>query len=186
MRLRLQRWLMTKRSIPFRQGGLDALCGVYAVVNALCYLQRSINNDEAEDIFIDILIELEDSKELLNRIVDGTGRREIHYLMDYLNTEHNIHWYKPFNRITKLTLNQVWHSMKTFLEQPKRGVILALIIEEGIHWSLVRKMSDKKIYLYDSENIKTIYRKRCSITYHNPKRPNVVHPLNLYYLTLKS
>lgn len=176
---------MTKRSIPFRQGSLDALCGVYAVVNALCYLQRSISNEEAENIFIDILLELGDSEDLLNRIVEGTGRREIRQLMNYLNAEHNIHWHKPFSCKTNLTLNKVWVSMKTFLEQPERGVILALIIEDGIHWSLIRKMSDKRIYLYDSENIKKMYRKRCAVTQHNSKRSNVIHPTSLYYLTLK-
>ena len=173
------------RNNPFTQGSCDALCGCYCIVNAVHYLRRYIDDEQAETIFMDILHELKDSDELLVRIEEGTGKREIRKLMDYLKADHHIHWRKPFRRKTNLTLKQVWKSMSCFLEQPQHGIILLLIRYEGLgHWTLIKKVTDKTLILFDSDNLKVIQRRRCTLSHYNKKRQYTLHPTTIYYLTL--
>ena len=177
---------MSKRSRPFSQGDCDALCGCYCIVNAVHYLNSYIDDEKAEIIFMEILHTLNDSEELLIRIEEGTGKREIRKLMDYLNIDHHIHWYKPFHRNTNLTLKQVWDSMSYFLQQPQQGVILLLLrYEDQGHWTLIKKVTDKTLYLFDSDNMKSIQRRQTTLSRYTRKRPYTLIPTTLYYLTLK-
>lgn len=177
---------MSKRSQPFVQGDCDALCGCYCIVNAVHYLHGYIDDEQAENIFMDILHELNDSEELLIRIEEGTGKREIRKLMDYLKTDHHIYWHKPFRYKTNQTLKNIWNSMSCFLEQAQHGIILLLIRHEGEgHWTLIKKVTDKTLILFDSDNLKVILRRRCTLSHFSKNRPYTLHPTTIYYLTRK-
>ena len=39
---------------PFQQGGLDSLCGLYSIVNAERFINRSVD-DEAQQLFDDLI-----------------------------------------------------------------------------------------------------------------------------------
>src|SRR4051812_48417580 len=67
---------------PFRQGDLDALCGVYAVVNALRYtLRQRLSPQEYFFLFIYLMMGLERAQGASASTTDGLGTEEIANLL---------------------------------------------------------------------------------------------------------
>ena len=61
---------MENKMIPFQQGGLDSLCGIYSLVNA----EKIINKTKAEDsqkLFDEIIHFLEENKHFASILTGG-------------------------------------------------------------------------------------------------------------------
>lgn len=177
---------MPKRPLkPFVQGNLDSLCGAYSVVNAVHYLCGPLCETRATSLFLDVLAQLEDSNVLLTRIDEGTRRREIRGLIQHLSQKYPLQWEKPFSTSTNLTTAKVWNAISSFLNQHKGIVLTGVRHKNAGHWTLINRIDEKSIWLFDSDHMKVIHRYRCTISKHSKQRPYVLLPTTLYFIRCK-
>jgi hypothetical protein len=74
--------MASRRLKPYRQGRLDGLCGLYALVNALRLLCPKLDEDDCERAFCALIRALEQQGcSLLNVIHRGLTRRELFRLI---------------------------------------------------------------------------------------------------------
>src|SRR3954469_7109328 len=75
--------MAARRLNPYRQGRLDGLCGVYALVNALRLLCPRLDEDACERVFCALVkARTRQTASPLAVIADGLSRRELLQLLD--------------------------------------------------------------------------------------------------------
>jgi hypothetical protein len=176
---------------PLTQGELDGLCGVYAVVNAIKYLYN-LKQVELENIFKEILKRLEEEHKLSQFIYEGLSGRNISQILnyDFIQDKFPVKE-KPFHKQKKEDLPVFWDILKTTLEDDG-GVFIVSISKWDYynndtffdHWSTVYKLTDKRIFFYDSDHLKRLDRSNIIINYeyNDSSRPYFISPSYTYYL----
>ncbi|WP_292573951.1 hypothetical protein [Methylomonas sp.] len=97
---------------PYRQGHLDGLCGVYALVNAVNKLCGPLNKREAQALFLDILEYLESRGPLAYRCVDGIYIQDIASILKHVVCEYYpILRYKPSHTRPRISLSLYLQSL---------------------------------------------------------------------------
>ena len=88
----------------------------------------------------------------------------------------------PFHGLKVTGLLKFWSSMQDFLNLPNRSILLGL---GGVHdhWSVVEKISNKRITFLDSDGIKFINRDFCTTQEPNKKRIHQIFPTHTYFLS---
>jgi hypothetical protein len=139
---------------PYKQGELDALCGVYAVVNGVrvvtaphLHLPRSA----AVDLFAELTSKAVGRKFLREAIVEGMTPKDLAPLLDraqiWLRKNYDIclHVEQPFPRgstVSRLSLYRVLEH----LEVPGA----AAIVSTRVHWTVAVSATERRLYLLDS------------------------------------
>ncbi|MEW6672345.1 MAG: hypothetical protein AB1427_11630 [Thermodesulfobacteriota bacterium] len=168
---------------PFIQGALDGLCAVYSIVNATRII-TDIDEDEAKELFRNILVYLEKTNDLSRILTEGIGLNTIGgILRDVVN--HRIHnrW-MPFKHSPETSLDDFWYKMMHFLEaESKRAVLICISGPMWDHWSIVHSISERQIYFFDSHKLKRLNRSRCTTTRSTVSRPHVLCPTHTYFLS---
>lgn len=144
---------------PFRQGHLDGLCGLYAIVNALDLL-RDGGLTHSEDEAHRIMRALVDAvpEHFPRAIWDGTKVRHIRRMLAAANLfarkryKFGIDWSEPFLRRDFDTPTQYHAALRAELD----GGHLAIIglAPPWDHWTLVRAASDEGLDCVDSIELK--------------------------------
>ena len=168
---------------PFQQGGLDSLCGLYSVVNAERFINRS--SDYKSQQLFDDLIHYLSRRGLLGQFLiggilhpqmllilrKGVGKKRI------ANVQ--VRW----RGVPNPDLTTFWKSMQSFLDGTSgRSIILGL---QGYHdhWTVIEKITNRSILLYDSALIKRLPRSSCTTVYPTGKRKHVLLPAQTYFLS---
>lgn len=168
---------------PFQQGGLDSLCGLYSIVNAERFINRS-TNDESQQLFDDLIHYLSRRGLLGKFLIGGILHPQMIMILDKVvgkkriaNVE--IHW----RGVPNPDLTTFWKSMQAFLDgTPGRSIILGL---QGYHdhWTVIEKITSRSILLYDSALIKRLPRSSCTTVYATWQRKHVLLPAQTYFLS---
>lgn len=168
-----------KKILPFEQGGLDSLCGIYSLVNA----ERLINKTSTENsqkLFNEIIEYLGKSKLLASIFTEGMILKNMKSILgDVIG--HRISYRKVhFAGVTNPDLNSFWDEITSFLG-PQRAVILCM---SGVydHWSVVKEISDKRIGLFDSNGLCRMNRINCTTSDVMGSRHHVFHPAQTFFL----
>jgi len=170
-----------RRLKPYLQGQLDAFCGVYCVVNAVHYLCGPITPSHAELLFIKIMKHLEHSRSAIRRLSRGTRIKEISKALDNIIVkDYPICKLKPFNRNITVTLEELWSDLSEFLSSENGIVILGMDGKHG-HWSLVRKVTNNSLLLFDSDGLKRLSKRHCATT-ENDTSLHVLYPTKVLFL----
>src|SRR4029450_7867902 len=75
--------MAARRLRPYRQGHLDGLCGIYALINALRLLCPKLDEDACERVFFALIkARTRQTTSPLAVIADGLSRRELLKLID--------------------------------------------------------------------------------------------------------
>lgn len=178
----------TRRSVkrrlkPYLQGQLDAFCGVYCVVNAVHYLCGPITPSHAEALFLKLMKYLEHSRSVMRRLSKGTRIKEISKVLDnIIIKDYPIRKLKPFNHNITVTLDELWCDLKEFLSDENSIVILGMDGKHG-HWSLVRKVTNNSLLLFDSDGLQRLSKRHCS-TNENNNCLHVLYPTKVLFLWL--
>lgn len=176
---------MTRRVVPppFQQGGLDALCGPYCLVNAVRYLRPPLSHVDGTRLLKRILRRLERERPLLWRFTHGTVHSELAVVLrEVIGPGHGIHNIRPFKGRRLLTWASYLEELECFLGQTHGIVLISL---EGIHdhWTLVRQVTPKSLLLYDSDRLTRISRKTCVLQPSDDHRSrHVIPPSYTYFL----
>ncbi|MGZ8251778.1 MAG: hypothetical protein ACXWT7_05500 [Methylophilaceae bacterium] len=166
---------------PYQQGDLDALCGVYSVVNIVHYMTR-LNKTQANALFIDILKVLEKKKRLSYIMSNGLRFRDIKSMLHHFLPQYEIGWYMPFNKKAKLSVDEYWHAMQRFLDENERGCILLRVTGSMDHWTIVYLATEKVMYFRDSNHLHHMLRKNCMIGQFNSSKPYELYPAQTIFV----
>ncbi|MBE7434006.1 MAG: hypothetical protein HS100_08810 [Anaerolineales bacterium] len=168
---------------PFQQGGLDSLCGLYSIINAERIVNRS-SDEDAQKLF-NHLIHYLSRRGLLSKIlIDGIIHKEMLVILNKIAGRKRIANVEiPFRGVPNPDLTTFWKSMQAFLDgTPGRSIVLGL---QGYHdhWTVIEKITNRSILLYDSSLIKRLPRTSCTTVYATYQRKHVLLPAQTYYLS---
>lgn len=172
--------------LPFQQGGLDSLCGLYSIINAERIINRSSDND-AQQLF-DGLVHFLSRRGLLRKLLlGGIIHTEMLMILDKVVGKQRISRVEvPWRGVPNPDLTTFWESMRWFLDgTPGRSIILGM---QGYHdhWTVIEAITNRSILLYDSAKIKRLPRSHCTTVYPTWKRKHVLLPAQTYFLSNES
>lgn len=168
--------------IPFQQGGLDSLCGIYSLVNA----EKIINKTKAkasQEIFDEIAYFLEENKHLASILTSGMLLKNMKLILNEV-----LDWRIPnkelrFHGKPNPSLEVFWDEVASFLNETKgRSVIFCL---SGVHdhWTTVKEITDNQIKLFDSNGLGFLNRSFCTTADSNGRRKHVIWPAQTLFLS---
>lgn len=154
---------MGRRTIdPYRQGSLDALCGMYAIVNAinLCLPRSNTRNDICVQVFEDMIWAA--SGRMAAHMVRGLYVQDISvFLSSAQRTLHKwslrLSYHRPFVRERTLRQSQYLGRLAQFLEVKNRSCIVSIghpMFRH--HWTAVNAITPRTLRLTDSCNERVI------------------------------
>ena len=169
--------------LPFQQGGLDALCGLYSIVNAERIINRS-SDDETQQLF-DELVHFRARRGLLSKfLIGGILHNQMLVILEKVVGKQRISRVQvPWRGVPNPPLTTFWQSMQYFLNgTPGRAIILGL---QGYHdhWTVIESLTNRSILLYDSSKIKRLPRPYCTTVYTTNKRKHLLFPAQTYFLS---
>lgn len=146
--------------VPYRQGGLDSLCGVYSVVNAVAVAVapiKRLTEKDHRDLFAFLIcaLKLEDGLPLL--LISGCHypvlSRLLKFARCWLWDRHclQLHYRRPFHRRLQ---NRTADALRTLEHHLNRDRRVAIIRITGVndHWTVVRSVGKRTrtLHLCDS------------------------------------
>ncbi len=168
---------------PFQQGGLDSLCGLYSIINAERIINRS-SDEESQKLFNDLIHYLSRRGLLTKFLIDGIIHTEMLVILKKVVGKKRIsNVWIPYRGVPNPDLTSFWKSMQRFLDgTPGRSIILGL---QGYHdhWTVIEKINNRSILLYDSALIKRLPRAECTTVYATWKRKHLLLPAQTYFLS---
>ena len=158
---------MPRHTRAFRQGDLDGLCGVYAVVNALRYLFQ-LKEDHCRALFAALIKALHRRcRRPHHPILWGTSFSTLKRLIEAAQTCKVLDGAQTFQaRPLRLSrdqrnLPQLWSD----LSQELTPTCVAIVGLGGVadHWCVVYRVTPKTLWLLDSSGQTRIFRSRCTV-----------------------
>lgn len=169
--------------LPFQQGGLDSLCGLYSIINAERIINRS-SDDETQQLFNDLVHFLSRRGLLSHLLIGGIIHTQMLMILDKVVGKQRISRVQvPWRGVPNPPLITFWESMRYFLNgTPGRAIVLGL---QGYHdhWTVIETITNRSILLYDSSKIKRLPRSRCTTVYATWKRKHLLLPAQTYFLS---
>lgn len=163
---------------PLQQGWLDSLCGVYSIVNAN-RLVNNVSHTDSQPLF-NLIIEKLHKKRLLHRVIlEGINHKNLSWLMGEIGTD--VFPLMETNKRGFLSLNDWWQYSRDFLETPNRTIILSI---GGLHdhLSVVQKVGEKSITLFDSDGFKSLRKSQCKLYGYQKKDKYIIYYSQCWYL----
>jgi hypothetical protein len=168
---------------PFQQGGLDSLCGLYSVINAERFINHSTDK-ESQKLFDSLIHYLARNGLLTKFLIGGISHTEMLVILKKVVGKRRISNVQiPYRGVLNPDLNRFWKSMQRFLDgTPGRAIILGI---QGYHdhWTVIEKITNRSILLYDSSLIKRLPRSNCTTVYATWKRKHLLLPAQTYFLS---
>jgi len=168
---------------PFQQGGLDSLCGLYSIINAERFINRS-SDEETQQLFNDLIHYLSRRGLLTKFLIGGIIHTEMLVILNKVVGKQRISNVSiPWRGVPNPDLTTFWKSMQSFLDgTPGRAIILGL---QGYHdhWTVIETITNRSVNLYDSALIKRLPRSSCTTVYATWKRKHLLLPAQTYFLS---
>ncbi len=167
---------------PFRQGDLDGLCGLYATINAAKLISKRISRNRGSEFLLDAVLTI--NKKSFDFLTDGTNTLDIsRILRDSICDDFKIRRTKPFHTRSHVSLNEFWETLCCFLHsRPDRAAIIVIETSTYSHWTVVKKINNKRLILFDSSEGVFLNRKQCSTTERGPNVSTLISPPSTFFL----
>ena len=164
---------MAINMLPYEQGYLDGLCGVYSVINATRLLVKGISEEECMKLFEKCLTHVEQRKRLSKAITTGISKSDLSSILkNVVMVKYPIARQNPFRGVDDIGVDDFFGEIQSFLnEDSKRTVIAGLIGNGWDHWTVIKSISPKRVMLFDSALMKTINISRCALKKTSKKKP---------------
>lgn len=170
---------LDQRKTMYRQGALDSLCGVYAIINsskAVCDTRDiRLDRDQCKALFVELCGVLADGGQLADGLTEGTTirtfRRMTRTAHAWLRDRHELRLDSAQAFGTSPGgLDHYWSRVLSHVEEYGPGSVLIRLSGRYEHWSCIRSMSDRGINLMDSDGIKRLSRERCTVGLRSGRR----------------
>lgn len=163
---------------PYKQGNLDGLCGVYAVINAIGSILPENNLDKfLPELFNVCINKLDRRTKLAKTIINGMSismiKEMLNDCMEYMNDRYILK-YKCICEDRK-RIDGIINDIKNSLSNNKNiAIIIGITCEDFSHWTTINKKFIKTIKFYDSDDIPNInIDKLCAGKYYKLKKYNI-------------
>lgn len=153
--------------MPYAQGELDGLCGVYAIVNAVEATVAGWNKADAEGLFQHLVTSLSSQGKLHTAMAEGLGRLELCRLIDYadayLADEYGLRLKRRVAFARRAPLSRYWQRLQDHLKGHSHAAIIGLWGRHE-HWSCAHSITERTVKFLDSGwgPIRQIYRAHCT------------------------
>ncbi len=166
---RSSKWRTRDRPAPFAQGSLDALCGIYAIVNAIVHLCPKLDRDDARALFARLVGKLRTSRrKALKTLWRGLNlahmRKLLRHALRWIARRHDLRLgvQRIRHRIRQEPrLSSLWGELRRKLDD---GTV-ALIGIGGLeaHWSVAIRTGRTWLKLIDSDGLSALKRSACAV-----------------------
>jgi len=152
---------------PYRQGDLDGLCGVYAVVNAVHLLCPEVDDELSDRLFRKLMKGIAKRRKRSHRVVwGGMGAKSLRHLAKIarcdlskvLSIELTVQGLEV--KGGKPGIPQIWSALQEALDDST--VAIVGLGGRRHHWRVAHQLSDKQMRLQDSNNLKVVLRSGCT------------------------
>jgi hypothetical protein len=144
---------MPRQIRSFRQGDADNLCGIYAIINA-CYAlcpQMKIGRKRSDPL------------QIIWRGIDGSLMRHLLAVaLGSIERKHSISakMSRPFAK-APVKLGRLVQRLEEHAAE--EGVALILVRIKSAHWTVVNRVTKKKLHLFDSRGRGYLPMKLCTV-----------------------
>lgn len=169
----------------YRQGQLDSLCGIYAVINSTkAMADRNavrISRDECQALFVLLCEVLADDGRLAVALTRGTWIRTVQKMAraahQWAGERHGLclRSVRAFNTEPR-GLEEYWSQVQAHAQRFGSGSVLLGMGGRHDHWSCIRSMNERTISLVDSAGIQRLHRDRCTIATAAGRRHHTLWP----------
>jgi hypothetical protein len=168
---------------PFRQGDLDGLCGLYAVVNAIRLALRPLSRfDYAifSDFFEELVAEIDKHQGFGKASVSGLTTPRLVRLLKLAGevVESNLGFKlevgRPLLASRRPSLDDAIGHLRSELRRPATALLLGLGGEYD-HWTVVRRITRASILLYDSAGYSRIAIRECRMGHETRRSAQCAH-----------
>jgi len=157
------------RPIPFQQGSLDALCGVYAIVNAVSYLCPALDSNEARALFARLLRKIgRVRRKALKTLREGLTISQVRRLLKAAckGVERRLDVRLRVQRIRHKVrdapqLSSLWHELRRRLGSGSVAIVGIGGLEA--HWSVAIRAGRTWLKLVDSDGLAALKRSTCAV-----------------------
>lgn len=154
---------------PFKQGDLDALCGVYSIVNAVRALCPEVGRAAATELFDHLMRSLRKvGANAATAVGGGIYHQEVarlaRHATAYVGKHHGVALAlepMPKPKLTGRDLTGFWHTLSQTLT-PERVAILALDGRHD-HWTVAVAATRTRLLLFDSVGMRWLRRSHCAV-----------------------
>jgi hypothetical protein len=168
---------------PYEQGGLDGLCAIYSIVNAVRIISN-IRNGESKVLFRRILEHLEQTRDLSRLLSEGIGLVTIGGILREVVGDLIPYRSMPYKNLPHTPLDEFWNGMTRFLDTGgQRTILIGIGGSMWDHWSIVHEITARQIRFFDSHKLRRFNRTRCTTTRSTSRRPHVLCPTHTYFLS---
>ena len=146
---------------PARQGSLDGLCGVYAVVNSLDLVGAPLRRPELREVFRQLTHSL-GAVALLGAMNEGldalTLLRAAELTFGWLAATHDVvlQTSLPFDGRRFRSAKGYLRALREHVNAPHTAAIIAFKTRSTAHWTVVQGMDGSDLLLRDSDGLRTL------------------------------
>jgi len=179
----------------YRQGNLDSLCGVYAVINSVRAVADTrgfnIRRPESSALFRRLCHVLADGGRLADALTEGTTIRTFQAMTrdahEWLAEERGLQLEsrRAFGQ-SPASLEVFWGRLRDHAAEEGPGSILIRLSGRMEHWSCIRSINDRAIVLVDSDGVKILRRDRCTISDPHGRRTHQLVPTQALLISCRS
>lgn len=165
----LAREVNRKRPLtPYRQGDLDGLCGLYAVVNAMRLSTKSqrVHRSIWRDIFAELVILADLHVGISHALTCGIDRTSLIAILEgatrALAERHGLQLFvrRPLRRLSKLSLGDTLGEFNRLLSEPNAALLFSLAGAMD-HWTVLHSLYRDRLVLWDSAGLHWISASNC-------------------------
>jgi hypothetical protein len=170
--------------LPYEQGYLDGLCGIYSVINAVRLIKRNMREKEAMQLFERCMRHVEKRRSLGKVSTGGIDQYDLwSILRKCVIADYPINVERPFYNDGKIAVNDYFQQLRDYFEKDgKRTAIIFFECKDWDHWTAIRSITKKQITLFDSALMKRISIPRCVVTKPTREEPYLLTPEVTFYL----
>lgn len=165
-------------SRPWRQADLDNLCGILSTVNCVryCLGSRHMGYERSTELFSAIAHHLWKVGRLHKTIDDGMSDRDWSMVLTLTakflarRFGYRVKITRPFQRGRRPGLKQFLRAVRDFLDEPGRAVLIGFDTLDYAHFTVIRRVSDTAVLLYDSVGLTRFPIRSCATGKATPSR----------------
>jgi hypothetical protein len=171
---------------PYEQGELDGLCGIYASVNAIRLIDKTMHGQKSVTLFNKLLRCLEKRGGLSSVATNGMYLRDLNIILnEVVNKRYGIVVERPFCWSRKRPLDHLLSEIETFLEEDSGRAVIASVGGGMYHWSVIARVTRKEIHFFDSYSIKKLKRRYFTTGKVTNKKPYYFDKKDVFFLSKK-
>ena len=163
--------------LPYRQGHLDGLCGIYAIINAIRVVlgdpSRHISTEAWQELYAVLMLAVDETVGAATAAGCGIETKPLLHLLSvaarHMADEHEIELTvtRLLKRRERPPLRKVLPRLARISEEPNTAILVSFLGHLD-HWTVLRRVSKTSIAFFDSSGFKRVVIANCRMTYERP------------------